>query len=221
MAAVVFINTVKFLKLLRFNKIISSLSRCLRALFKPLMNFMAVFLVAFLAFTLFGWTAFGRGHQNYRSAMESVVQTFIISIGKVSLFIPITRTNEFAKLYFLAFIIVMIYLMMNLLISVINEALAIRGEAQLPPEQREIAEGMREMALRVAGKRQEARFPDLYASKSPADELENLLSEVETRVRDINVEWKEMDNQVLQRLPELSHDIIKDAPAYQNFKDLL
>ncbi|CAH1271112.1 PKD1L3 [Branchiostoma lanceolatum] len=224
MAAVVFVNTLKFLKLLRFNKIISSLSRCLRALYKPLMNFMAVFLVAFLAFTFFGWTAFGRGHQNYRSAMESVIQTFIISIGKVSLFIPITRSNEFAKLYFLAFIIVMIYLMMNLLISVINEALAIRGEAQLPPEQKEIAEGMREMALRVAGKRQEARFPDLYASKSPTDELENLLSEVETRVRDINVEWKEMDNRVLQRLPELSNDIIhgsKDAPACQNFKDLL
>ncbi|CAH1271105.1 PKD1L3 [Branchiostoma lanceolatum] len=224
MAAVVFVNTVKFLKLLRFNKIISSLSRCLRALYKPLMNFMAVFLVAFLAFTFFGWTAFGRGHKNYQSVMESVIQTFIISIGKVSLFIPITRTNEFAKFYFLSFIIVMIYLMMNLLISVINEALAIRGEAQLPPEQKEIAEGMREMALRVAGKRQEARFPDLYASKSPTDELENLLSEVETRVRDINVEWKEMDNQVLQRLPELSNDIIhgsKDAPARQNFKDLL
>ncbi|XP_078603793.1 polycystin-1-like protein 2 [Branchiostoma floridae x Branchiostoma japonicum] len=220
MAAVVFVNTVKFLKLLRFNKIISSLSQCLRALYKPLINFMAVFFVAFLAFTFFGWLAFGRGHKNYRTGIQSLTHTFMIAIGKVSLFIPVTRSNEFAKLYFFAFIIVMVYLMMNLLISVINEALAIRGDAQLPPEQKEIADGMREMALRVAGKRRQTRLPDLYASKSATDELEHLLEEVETRVRDINVEWREMDNKVLQRLPELSINT-QEAPARQHFKDLL
>ncbi|XP_066304410.1 polycystin-1-like protein 2 [Branchiostoma lanceolatum] len=194
-AAVAFINVIKLIKLLRFNAIIASFSRCLRIMSKDLLTFMAIYFIAFLAFVQFGWLAFGTEHSNFKSFADSTESSFVMSLGNINSVVSLLRNNSMAPVYLLLFVVTMMFILLNLLISVINEALATMREVKLSREQADIAQGMWEMAWRITGRRRDVKGQNLLAfeGKAPAVELDDIVTDIEMKVEELYSEWKTMN----------------------------
>ncbi|XP_014663634.1 PREDICTED: uncharacterized protein LOC106806271 [Priapulus caudatus] len=76
---VLFIATIKLLRLLSFNKRIASFSRTLQYLKKPLGNFMLVFLLCYVPFSILAHLVFGRAVAQFATWRQSVISLFLIA----------------------------------------------------------------------------------------------------------------------------------------------
>ena len=78
---VVFLSCLKGLRLLQYNKTISVLSSTLQGCAKPLAGFSIIFVVFFMAFTIFGYLLFMQSMDKFSSFISSMESVMALLLG--------------------------------------------------------------------------------------------------------------------------------------------
>lgn len=121
-AIVVFCATLKFLKLLRFNKRIGLLAATLRYACNDLISFSFTFTIFFIAFTQFGYLIFGSMTRSYKDFLTSLETIFRFSLGQFDLGELQTANYGLGSIYFVVFILIVVMGLMSMFITILNEA---------------------------------------------------------------------------------------------------
>ena len=115
-------GTIKFLKMLRFNKNIAFLGLTLKLCLSELVSFSLVFLVIWLAFVQLMFFIYGTDLVGYSSFMKSMATAFQMMLGKFDSS-QIMRINPLlAPLVFAMYNIVIICFTLNIFVSIITDA---------------------------------------------------------------------------------------------------
>ncbi len=118
----VFFGTIKYLKILRFNKHISHLGLTMKSCFTELASFSMIFFFILIAFVQLMYLVYGYYLQGYRSMEKSVLTAFVVMLGKFDV-TPFMQQNPIlGPLIFSGFNIVMLCLVLNIFISIVTEA---------------------------------------------------------------------------------------------------
>nr|XP_047124259.1 uncharacterized protein LOC105844851 [Hydra vulgaris] len=119
---IVFLVTLKFIKLLQFNHKVLMISYTLKAAWYPLSMFGIVFFIVLCSFVIFSNIAFGALLGEYKTYFEAIVSTVSLLLGKFS-FKQYVHANIFlGPIFFFGFNVVVIWIIMNISISILNDA---------------------------------------------------------------------------------------------------
>lgn len=119
-----FFVTLKFIKLLRFNRRISMLSSTLKAAWYPLMMFGVIFGIVITACVMFGTMVFGRELYDYQNYFRSVASIIGLLLGKFS-YHEFTSANRFlGPIFFFAFNVMVNWVVMNMFLAILNDIIA-------------------------------------------------------------------------------------------------
>ena len=121
---IVFLASLKFLKLLRFDKRIGMLSATLKYAAKDLMSFSFTFNIYFFAFIAFGYVVFGPYMSNYQGMIASIKTTFQFAMGVFDFNGLIGANYILGAVYFFLFIFIVFMGLMNMFIAILMDAFA-------------------------------------------------------------------------------------------------
>ena len=137
LGVVVFLVTLKLLRLIRFNEHVAVLSRTLKVSAKLLWSFMAVFVVGFMAFMHFGILIFGTGSEKYSSLLKAIYFQLELCLGRVKAR-PIKELSDanttFGRIFASTLLLSLTILFMNFFIAAINDALLEARNSVIPNE---------------------------------------------------------------------------------------
>lgn len=123
MAILVFILTVKVLKILKFNEHISSLAASMARCRNKIVSYSAVFMVAFLAFMQIALLVFGSTTKAYSSVSEIFRTQFGMFIGGDTNYHELKNANRIiGPIYFLLFMTTMACILINMFLAILNES---------------------------------------------------------------------------------------------------
>ncbi len=139
----VFLATIKFLRLLRFNRRISVLASTLRNGAKPLASYLIVFLTTFFAFVALFSGLFGSNVLDYSTVVYTAETLLSMTLGKFDFYI-LQRTNPlFGPFLFFVYICSITFIMLNMFISILNESFsAVQSDRSLQNNDYEIVDYM-------------------------------------------------------------------------------
>ena len=124
LSIVIFLATVKLLRLLRFSKQTVFLSITVRFAGKYLLSFSFVFIIIFCSFAMSGMMAFGSVVESYSSFPRACVAQFEFLLGKAVPNFQMARVNPFLSfVFFSLYICSMTVFFLNLFIVILNCAL--------------------------------------------------------------------------------------------------
>ena len=123
-ALICFCVTIKFIKLLRFNKRISMLSSTLHKAWQPLSMFGITFGVVLVAFTLLSTLTFGKDLEGYKDATASFASIVSLLLGKFSYYQFESVNGVLGPAFFFAFNIFVNWIVMNMYISILNDSIS-------------------------------------------------------------------------------------------------
>jgi hypothetical protein len=115
-------STIKYLKMLRFNKNISHLGLTLKMCFLELASFSMVFFLVWFAFVQLMYLYYGSHLGGYASLIKSAETAFVVMLGKFDAAQYVQQNIIIGPLIFSAYNIIMICLILNIFISIITEA---------------------------------------------------------------------------------------------------
>ncbi|XP_074631330.1 polycystin-1-like protein 2 isoform X3 [Acropora palmata] len=137
-AILVFILTVKVLKILKFNVHIASLAASMSRCRDKIISYSAVFLVAFLAFMQVALLAFGSTTKAYSSVSEIFRTQFGMFIGGETNYRELKDANGIiGPIYFFLFMTVMACILINMFLAILNESYR---EVRIYPEESDTEE---------------------------------------------------------------------------------
>ena len=123
----VFIVTLKLLRLIRFNTHVAVFSRTLTVSSKLLRSYTVVLAVGFMAFLHFGVLIFGAGSEKYSSILKATYFQLELILGRVKAR-PINKLSDandaFARIFASLLLISLTIMFMNIFIAAINNALS-------------------------------------------------------------------------------------------------
>ncbi len=153
-STIVFCATLKFIKLLRFNKRIGMLSATLRHAARDLCSFGLICMIVFFAFSLFGTAVFGEKVHAYRDLLHSFTSLFKFSLGVFNLEDLQKADYYMGSIYFMSFYSLVAMGMMTMFVSILNEAFA-KAKAEIASKQNEheIVDFMFETFNKIKNKR--------------------------------------------------------------------
>ena len=123
-ALICFCVTIKFIKLLRFNKRISMLSSTLHKSRLPLSMFGITFGVVLVAFTILSTLVFGKDLEGYKDLPSSFASIISLLLGKFSYHQFGAVNWVLGPAFFFAFNIFVNLIVMNMYISILNDAIS-------------------------------------------------------------------------------------------------
>ena len=168
-AIVVFCATLKFLKLLRFNKHIGMIAGALRLATRDLLGFSITFGIVFMAFTQFGYLIFGTMTKSYSTFMSSLQTIFRFSLGQFNLKELQDANYVLGSVYFILFVLIVFMGLMSMFVTILNEAFEkIKAEFENNNPDREIIDFIFESVKKIGkkGKNKKGKqiSPDVGAS---------------------------------------------------------
>lgn len=122
---VVFLGTLKFLRLLRFNKRMSLLASTLKRGAPSLLQFGIIFAIVFMAFIQLFYLVFAHTIYNFArfvSAMESGV---LMMMGKFDIHAMTMVEPVLTPLFFFFFVITVTFVLVNMFMSILNESFSV------------------------------------------------------------------------------------------------
>uniref|UniRef100_A0A7M5V1G8 Polycystic kidney disease protein 1-like 2 n=2 Tax=Clytia hemisphaerica TaxID=252671 RepID=A0A7M5V1G8_9CNID len=123
-ALICFFILLKFVKLLRFNKRISMLARTLKRAGQDLLIFGFQFAIVLVAFTFSGTLAFGKDLYGYKDNWSTFASVIRLILGKFD-FSEFAQADEvLGPMWFNLFHIGVNFIVMNMYISILNDALS-------------------------------------------------------------------------------------------------
>lgn len=123
-AIITFCATLKFLKLLRFNKRIGMLSATLKYASSDIASFSLTFGIIMFAFAQFAYLIFGPLLNSYRNFLTSIESLFLMMLGQFKLDDYLAANLALGAFFFITFIIVVAIGLVSMFITILNEAFA-------------------------------------------------------------------------------------------------
>ncbi|XP_048586750.1 uncharacterized protein LOC5520842 isoform X2 [Nematostella vectensis] len=123
LSLVIFIITIKFLRLIRFNRSICQMTGTITKSAKSIANFFIVFVAVLLAFTQLGFLAFGSRSTPYSSFFQSLRSCLQMVLGGDMHFFELQDINRilgpaFAFVYMLS----MTMILLNMFLAILNDS---------------------------------------------------------------------------------------------------
>ena len=135
MAVLVFILTLKVLKILKFNEHIASLAASMARCRNKIVSYSAVYMVAFLAFMQIALLVFGSTTKAYSSVSEVFRTQFGMFIGGATNYQELKDANRIiGPLYFFLFMTGMACILINMFLAILNESYR---DVKIYPEERD------------------------------------------------------------------------------------
>ena len=123
----VFIVTLKLLRLIRFNEHVAVLSRTMNLSGKLLKSYVVVLVIGFMAFLHFGILIFGTGTERYSSFLKATYFQLELILGRVKAR-PINELSDandtFGRVFAALLLTSLTIMFMNFFIAAINDALS-------------------------------------------------------------------------------------------------
>jgi hypothetical protein len=182
-AFVVFCATLKFLKLLRFNKRIGMLASTLRYAMKDLAAFSVTFCIIFLAFTQYGYLIFGSMTSSYSTFLSSLASVFRFSLGQYSLKELHDADYALGTLYFIMFVLIVIMGVMSMFVTILNEAFEkVKSDMENQSNEHEIIDFIFESVKGLKNRKKNKR----KANKEKLKEINSIDTSLEMNLRSSN-----------------------------------
>ncbi|EDO48027.1 predicted protein [Nematostella vectensis] len=122
-ALALFATTLKFLRLLRYNKHIYVLNCTFRAAKKDLVSFSIVIFVIIIAFAQFAFIVLGKNLEAFSSLPNSLYTEFLMSLGGSMAIHDLTNTNRIlGPIFGFGFVTSMAFLFVNMFVAILNDA---------------------------------------------------------------------------------------------------
>ena len=130
LSLVMFVVTIKSLRLFRFNPHIYQMRTTLRDSVTPLSSFAVVFLVVIIAFALFAFLSFGSSVLNYSTLPQAIRTLLQMTIGGKSSYYQLKfATDSFlGPLFLFAYLITAMAILVNTFIAILNESYTMSRE---------------------------------------------------------------------------------------------
>ncbi|XP_066267538.1 polycystin-2-like protein 2 [Branchiostoma lanceolatum] len=139
LSMVVFLSTLKFLKLLRFNKRISLLSATLRHSSTMMVPFAVQFMLVFFAFVHFAFIVFGGGSLKYNNVISAAETIFSMTIGKFDHQELTDIHMVLGPVFFITFMLTVFLVIINISFTIINDSFVeVRSDISKQPNDYEI-----------------------------------------------------------------------------------
>lgn len=121
LSLLVFLTIIKLIKLLRFNRRISFLSSTLRQCGKELALFGIVWGLVFFSFVQFFYVILMKDMFQFVTFLRSTETCFAMMLGRFD-FQAMTSSNPLSPIFFLLFMVVNMFILMNMGLSILNES---------------------------------------------------------------------------------------------------
>ncbi|XP_067929649.1 uncharacterized protein [Watersipora subatra] len=136
----VFFTVLKLIKLLRFNKKMSLLAETLRHCGLQLSQFSVIFGIIFLAFVQFFHLILICDMDEFATFIKSWETCFAMMLGRFE-FKEMTRSNKYSPIFFIVFMIVNLFILLNMALSIIIESFTVvKNDADKQRNEYEIVE---------------------------------------------------------------------------------
>lgn len=123
LSVVVFIVTVKFLRIIRFNRHVCQMVSSLKLSSPHITSYSALFFVIILAFTLFGVLVFGNDLESYHTFIEALVTLIQKFLGGDLHFYEIQSSNRIlGPLFVFGYMLSMGFILINMFVAILNES---------------------------------------------------------------------------------------------------
>jgi len=123
-ALICFFVTLKFIKLLRFNRRISLLSHTLKRAWFPLSMFGICFGIVIIAVVFSSSIIFGSNLYGYRDYLKTTASIISLLLGKFSYYQFESTNRILGPIFFFAFNVMVNWIIMNMLISILTDVFA-------------------------------------------------------------------------------------------------
>ncbi|KAK7111823.1 hypothetical protein V1264_011390 [Littorina saxatilis] len=117
----VFFATLKFMRLLRFNKRMSLLASTLRNGARSLLHFSVIFWIVFLAFAMLFFLSFMTVDIKYSSFIGSVVSGILMMMGKFDIYQLTMAEPVLTQIFVFLFVLSVTFIIVNMFVSILNE----------------------------------------------------------------------------------------------------
>ena len=178
-AVAIFMATLKFLNLLRFNPQIIFLFSSFRQSVGHQLSFMCIFLLTFNSFSMAGIQMFGGSVYLYSSYLRATVAQFEFLLGKAVPLEDLRGENRIlGPIFALLYMLTLTILLMNMLVSMLNDAYSgAKSNVEDSAEDLEVAHYLEERLFELfgGGKRQrdtaklfcdESTFVNMFSSEA-------------------------------------------------------
>ncbi|XP_078695243.1 polycystin-1-like protein 2 [Branchiostoma floridae x Branchiostoma belcheri] len=143
LSLVVFLSTLKFMKILRFNKKISMLSATVRHSSAMMVPFAVQFMLVFFAFVHFALIVFGEGSLKYNNIISAAETIFSMTIGKFDHQELTDIHMVLGPVFFITFMLTVFLVIINISFTIINDSFVeVRSDISKQPNDYEIVDFM-------------------------------------------------------------------------------
>ncbi|PFX27651.1 Polycystic kidney disease protein 1-like 2 [Stylophora pistillata] len=123
LSIVVFIVTVKFLRIIRFNKHVCQMVASLKLSSPHVMSYSVLFCINIISFVLFGVLVFGNDIESYHSFMDALATLTQKFLGGELLYDDLQSANRIiGPVYLFAFMLSMSFILINMFVAILNES---------------------------------------------------------------------------------------------------
>lgn len=124
MGILVFLVTLRFLKLFRFNKRMSLLGSTIGECAKPLGSFFISFMLVFFAYAILAYLVFGLDNDKFRNFLTTIETQTSIILGDFD-YEELESTNRIlGPVYFFTFMYFSVFYLLNMFMAIINDCFA-------------------------------------------------------------------------------------------------
>ncbi|XP_035699127.1 polycystic kidney disease protein 1-like 2 [Branchiostoma floridae] len=174
-ATVAFINILKFLRVLRFNPLMSVLMTSLRRMLPEVAGFAVYFSFLFLSFVQLGHLVFGLKIQEYSTISASGKSLFLCALGSFNFDKILSASRIIGPMFLYSYLCIVFIIIINILVAIINDALVVMRGFTPPPEHREILQELwRRLANFLGLANTASQENDMLASERLDDRLTRL-----------------------------------------------
>lgn len=141
LAFLVFFANLKLLKLIRFNHRIYQFTKTLSTAASPLMSFMIVFSIFYLAYSILFYAMFGAILPEYRSFLFTIETLFNTVMGAFDFGIIRENNRVLGPIIFFSFMMIMVMILLNVFLTILMDSYAeVQEDDQLTSEDTEVVE---------------------------------------------------------------------------------
>ncbi|OWF53241.1 Location of vulva defective 1 [Mizuhopecten yessoensis] len=139
----VFFGTLKFLKLLRFNKKMSLLASTLKHSCKDLMHFSIIFNIVFLAFIQFFYLIYVAHIKSFSTFITALESGVVMMMGKFEIYSMLRVNPVLTQVSLFLYVVAITFIVVNMFLSILNETFsAVRADLDKQNNDYEIVQFM-------------------------------------------------------------------------------
>ena len=210
-AFAVFFAFLKFLRLLKFNRRVSTLIQTIKIASKPLMSFMLMFCIWFLAYCQFAFLVFGVDNDDYSSFLTTMGSLLSMTLGSFHFHALTDSSRILGPIFFFTYVVSVCFVLMNVFIGILNDVLnEVANDAAIQSNEHEILDFMFHTFKKTVGKQVGPAIKPSY--KEPKnkfdldmDSIEEMTENIQYALRNICMDdirhstWFELENATIKK----------------------